>query len=529
MVKICYFQCQKCKEIRTFPLKTLASFDGKSMYRRTEKQLEFVEFNLPFGGELLASNRWVKMSRMIPWHQFENDYCTNLSNSGQGPPAFSVRMALAALIIKERLGQSDEECVEQILENPYLQFFCGLKTFTTDPPFHPTMFVHFRKRFPVDVVNRINEIIVKKAVEVIGKDDDQGPGKGSGKGSDKIVEAKPEKMNQGKLLMDATCIPADITFPTDMKLLNRAREKTEAIIDVLHKSRGKGHKKPRTYRVKARKAYLSIAKSKKVRKAKLRKALRSQLCFIKRNLKSIDKLTEVVLLTVLSKKQYRDLMVIGELYRQQQWMYDHRSNRIDDRIVSISQPHVRPIKRGKAGSDTEFGAKLSVSLVNGFSFVDRTGWDNFNESGDLVGQVEAYKRRFGFYPESVHVDKIYRTQNNRRYCKLRGIRLSGPRLGRPPKLTPENAERLKAEAQIARQDEIDRIPIEGKFGQGKRKYGIGRLMTKLAETSETAISICFLVMNLERWLSAILLRLIFKEQKIVVGMKNYIFLSPQRL
>ena len=102
------------------------------MYRRTEKQREFVEFNFPFGGKLLSSNRWVKMSQLIPWHQFEDEYCCNLSKSGQGPPAFSVRMALAALIIKERFGLSDKECVEQIHENPYLQYFCGLKQFTTD-------------------------------------------------------------------------------------------------------------------------------------------------------------------------------------------------------------------------------------------------------------------------------------------------------------------------------------------------------------------------------------------------------------
>ena len=510
-------------------LKTFAPFGGKFMYRRTEKQLQFVEFDLPFGGELLASNRWVRLSQMVPWHEFENDYCTNLSNSGQGPPAFSVRMALAALIIKERLGLSDEESVEQITENPYLQYFCGLKQFTTKAPFHPTMYVHFRKRFPVDVLNDLNEVIVKKAVKNTRKDNDKGPGKGVGKRGGKEEEPEPDKTNQGKLLMDATCVPADITFPTDLKLLNTAREKTEAIIDILHKSRGKGHKKPRTYRIKARKAWLAIAKSKKIRKAKLRKSLRSQLCFINRNLKSIGKLSKVVPLTVLGRRQYRDLLVINELYRQQQWMYDHRSKRIDNRIVSISQPHVRPIKRGKAGSDTEFGAKLSVSLVDGFAFVDRTSWDNFNESGDLQGQVEAFKRRYGFYPESVHADKIYRSRGNRRYCKSKGIRLSGPRLGRPPKVTPENVDRLKAEAKQARQDEIDRIPIEGKFGQGKRKYGIGRLMTKLAETSETAISLCFLVMNLERWLAAIFLRLFFKEQIWMFEPKIYTLMVPRRI
>ena len=76
--------------------------------------------------------------------------------------------------------------------------------------------------------------------------------------------------------------------------------------------------------------------------------------------------------------------------------------------MSINKPHVRPIKRGKAGADVEFGAKVSASVVDGFVFVDRISWNNFNESTDLIDQIEAYKNRFGHFPESVHADKIYR-------------------------------------------------------------------------------------------------------------------------
>lgn len=485
--------------------KNLAPTDAKIMYKHTEKQIQFDGFQLPFSGKLSADNRWVRLSQMIPWHQFEDEYCATLSKKGQGPPAFSVRMALAALIIKERLRLSDEECVEQIRENPYLQLFCGLKEFSNKAPFHPTMYVHFRKRFPADVLNRINEAIVEKAVQKSNKDDNKNPSDGG--------SSEQNPSNKGKLLMDATCAPADITFPTDIKLLNAAREKSEKIIDVLHQSRGKGHKKPRSYRIKARKAYLAVAKSKRLSDNKLRKALRSQLGYLQRNLKSIDKLSKTTTLSVLSRKQYCDLLVISEVYRQQQLMYNQRSRRIDDRIVSISQPHVRPIKRGKAGNDTEFGAKLSVSMVDGYAFVDRTSFNNFNECNELQDQVNAYKRRFGAYPKSVHADRIYRTRDNLRFCNKHGIRLSGPRLGRPPKMTPENATRLKAEIDIARKDERDRIPIEGKFGQAKRKFGINRVMTKLASTTETAIALCFLVMNLEKWLTAIFLFLFFKEQK----------------
>jgi hypothetical protein len=179
-------------------------------------------------------------------------------------------------------------------------------------------------------------------------------------------------------------------------------------------------------------------------------------------------------------------------------MYDHRVSRIDDRIVSVSQPHVRPIKRGKAGASTEFGAKVSASLVNGFSFVDRISWDAYNEAGDLIDQIEAYRKRFGYYPSSVHADQIYRTRGNRKYCTEHGIRLSGPPLGRPSSQIEKRRE-IKLQA---RQDELDRIPIEGKFGQGKRRFSLARIMCKLALTSETAITIAFVVMNLEKWLKS---------------------------
>ncbi len=171
-------------------------------------------------------------------------------------------------------------------------------------------------------------------------------------------------------------------------------------------------------------------------------------------------------------------------------MYENESNRIDDRIVSISQPHIRPIVRGKAGKSVEFGAKLSVSCFEQYVFLDHLSWDNFNESGDLKRQVEAYKKFTGYYPTSVHVDRIYRTRDNRAWCKERGIRISGPPLGRPPKNISKETKKQ------AQDDERFRNAIEGKFGQAKRRYSLDCIMSKLASTSETSIAITFLVINL---------------------------------
>ena len=474
------------------------------MYKHNAKQLEFEQFSLPFNGGLRSDNRWVKIAKFIPWEEFEMLYSKSLSGSQMGSPALSVRIAIGALIIKERLGTSDEETVEQIRENPYLQYFLGFKQYKDEAPFHPTMFVHFRKRIGKKTLAKINEAITKKAFaqaikaleKKAGNDKDDEPGPDDGPGA-------PVSKNKGKLLVDATCTPADITFPTDLKILNTAREKSEEVIDILHRPLKGKQSKPRTYRRKARKEFLSVAKSKKLSKSKRRKAIRKQLGYLRRNLKNIEKQSRQSSLTKLNRKQYKNLLVIHEVYRQQKWMFDHRENRIADRIVSISQPHVRPIKRGKANAATEFGAKISASLVDGFAFVDRISWDAYNEAGDLKKQIEIYHNRFGFYPQSVHADKIYRNRDNRKFCKKHGIRLSGPALGRPPK-------QIDSQLQLqARQDELDRIPIEGKFGQAKRRFSLSKIMCKLAQTSETAIAVTFIVLNIERWLKAILFCLFF--------------------
>ena len=284
-----------------------------------------------------------------------------------------------------------------------------------------------------------------------------------------------------------------------MKLLNEVRKHTEKVIDYLYKTLNEISKKPRTYRKIARKNYLSVAKCRRPKRKQIRKAIKKQLQYIRRNLSHIDKLiNEGASLETLSRRQHKKLLVAAEIYRQQLSMYENKSKRIDDRIVSLSQPHIRPIMRGKARQTTEFGAKIVVSCIEKYVLLDKISWDNFNESGDLKSQIEKYKELTGFYPESVHVDKIYRSQSNRKWCKERGIRLSGPPLGRPPK---NISKETKIQAKI---DENIRNRIEAKFGQAKRRYTLNLVMSKLPQTSETSIAITFLVMNLSAVLRQII-------------------------
>ena len=195
------------------------------MYRPASKATpQQGEFKLPFQGKLSAQNRWVILSELIPWSEFEGEYA-QLFSGEMGAPAKSFRMALGALIIKEKLGISDRETVEQIKENPYLQYFIGLEEYSEDPPFEASMLVHFRQRIQVNLVKRVNQRVVQKNQERISEVTQENSTE-----EKKVSEQK----NRGKLIIDATCAPADITYPTDLKILNAAREKTESIIDILH-------------------------------------------------------------------------------------------------------------------------------------------------------------------------------------------------------------------------------------------------------------------------------------------------------
>ena len=471
------------------------------MYNHSEYQMILPEdFFLPFGGKLNRHNRWVKLAYLIPWWKAEDEYKEQLKDLTQGAHAYSVRMALGALIIKERLGTSDEETVEQITENPYLQYLLGLPEFQEKPPFHSSTLTHFRKRISSEMIQKVNEWIVQEASKSSDDDDNNEPPNNDNpldeaskkrSSADQKTGEEP-RYHQGKLLIDATCAPVEIAYPTDLKLLNESREKLEKMIDTLHATLPSKQKKPRTYRKTARKAYLSLAKQKKPGKQKLRKGIKKQLNYVKRDLGHIHNLVEQTGLTPLNKRQYRDLLVIQELHRQQRQMFQSKSHRIEDRIVSISQPHVRPIVRGKVRTNVEFGAKLSLVMKDGWAFLDNLQWDAYHEGTDLKRAILTYKARFGYYPEAVLADKIYLTRENRRFCKDLGIRLSGPRLGRPPK--QENKEQKR----MAYQDACERNAIEGKFGEGKRIYGLGLIRARLKETSETTIALQILNLNISK-------------------------------
>ncbi len=173
-------------------------------------------------------------------------------------------------------------------------------------------------------------------------------------------------------------------------------------------------------------------------------------------------------------------------------MYENNVHTVPNRIVSISQPYIRPIVRGKSAGSVEFGTKLDLNIdENGMTRLEKLSFDAYNESDVLIGVIEQYCGRTGHYPKRVLADKTYRNRENLTFCRLHGIRLSGPFLGR-----------LKKDAVIDKKkeyaDNVDCVEVERSFSLAKRCYGLGRIMAKLDVTTRSSIALSILVMNVAR-------------------------------
>jgi IS5 family transposase len=432
----------------------------------SQKQLTLTGFETPFSQKLDQNNRWVILADKIPWDELAGIYLKRFSIKATGRPPLSPRVAIGSIIIKHMCNLDDRETVFQISENMYMQYFLGYSSFCPEPPFDPSLFVEFRKRLGDEVIAEMNERIISLSEQRNNNDDD----------------STEDGQNKGTVIMDATACPQDIAYPTDLNLLSEAREISERLIDTIYHPMI-DDKKPRTYRKIARKEYLQTAQKRSPQRKTIRKAVGKQLRYLRRNLQSIDQLLDKRQVFPLDHKGQKYLMVINTLYQQQMEMYQEKKHRVADRIVSIHQPHVRPIVRGKLKAKVEFGSKIHVSLTNGFAYLDTISWNAFSESSAMMEYIEQYKERFGYYPEKVLADQVYCTRKNRERLKELEIRLLAKPLGRP-----------KAVADHVSPGQ--RNPIEGKFGQAKNGYGMNRIRARLRNTSQSWIASIIMVLNL---------------------------------
>jgi len=464
------------------------------MYQRGNRsQMTIEDFIVPFGGKLDACNRWVKMAELMPWDMIEDIYAKTFKDSNtDGRPPIPARIAFGALYIKENEGFPQERTMQHIAENVYMQYFLGLTEFNPQPLFDSSMLSRMAARFTKEDMKKINEELYRRSrPEKEAPPDDEPPSGGVGS-------------NSGKLILDATAAPADIRYPTDLSLLNECREGTEKIIDGLwEKTSRKGHKTSYS-RKKARKGYLKIAKQRKPRKKQVRQAVREQLECVEKNVSSLENILTTIGAETFGLHNWAKLETIREISRQQRYHYDNPGAQIPNRIVSVRQPHIRPIVRGKARAAVEFGQKISFSVVDGFTFIENQSWNNFAEGSTLKASAEEYRKRHGVYPEAILADKAYRSRENINFCKERGIRLSGPRLGRP------KASEIEPDKEQAYHDSCQRNMVEGRIGINKRRYGLDLIYARLEVTGDIEVAMNVLCMNVAHIIRASL-RLFYRK------------------
>ena len=327
----------------------------------------------------------------------------------------------------------------------------------------------FRKRITPDMISEINDYVIER-----NKNDDDQDNNPFDESGESDTSNEEDKSNEGMLILDATCVPSDIRFPTDVSLLNESREHLEKIIDEQHEKGLTNSTKPRTYRKIAHKEYMRFVRNRRPTRKLIQSTIKKQLGYIRRDLEAIKTYgTEN-----LSPKALEEFEVIHKLYEQQKYMHENKTHKVDNRIVSIHQPWVRPIVRGKATANVEFEAKVSLSVHKGYLRIEHLNWDAYNESTTLQETVELYKKQTGIYPQRILADKIYRTRNNLQYCKKYNIRMNGPKLGRPPK----DKELYAQQCYDERKESGERNEVEGKFGTAKRCYGLDRLTSRLQNT-----------------------------------------------
>lgn len=440
---------------------------------------------------LPKTNRWVQMGDALPWGEYEKVYNERLKNDRVGASNRPGRMVIAALIIKHKLSLSDEETILTIQENPYMQYMCGLTEYSDQPIFDPSLFTTIRKRITIEDVNALTLELAKKAQQKKDKDDNDEDNTFSGKTQPTDVKA------------DATCADAEVRYPTDIDLIEDGSKYIDRMIDKVCGIK-KIRKPAGVERNRIRAIYLNVIKRKHKGSKLVKDALTRMLPLLYRDILTLLNLIGVDDETYgrFNCTQKRTIQAVIEMYHQQEEMLREGKHTCENRIVSIHQPHVRPIVRGKAKAKVEFGAKIGVSIVSGYSFIDHHSWDAYNEASDLTVHIEKYKERFGCEPKRFFGDKIYLNRENRRILKEKEIQIMGRPLGRPPKNpTQEQIERERIGVSL-------RNEAEAQFGTGKRTYRANNIRAKLPQTAECWTAMCYFVKNLAKFMRELCLVLI---------------------
>jgi transposase, IS5 family len=357
---------------------------------------------------LNPTNRWIQLAHILPWSDLIETFNQKIKTI-EMTIEFNSRVIIGTLIIKEKLQLSDEETIQIISENPYMQYFLGLEFYRPEAMLSLLSLIEFSENVDKEVFDELKTYIFSKAktnltLEKTSKNSDK-------QGNLKIVQTEAEQY---------------MKFPIDLELVNAAREQTEDIIDFLYDLvRNELPVKPRTYRKVTTQRLNAFLKSGDKSISEARKMLRVLLNCLNRNILYIDNILDMLPLEFPINHSYqKQLWIIRTLFEQQKQMYDDNIFNCEEQIIDLNKPELRPVKQEIQGKKIEFGSQLRLTLLDGITLNKAVNASLANiDNDELIMQAETYRLLVGKYPERIEADKSYTSVASKKWCKKNGIRL----------------------------------------------------------------------------------------------------------
>jgi len=446
------------------------------MYTKEPKEYQYGLFQdkllTPF---LDKNNELLKIAKAIDWNSL-SDKLSQFYCPDNGRPTKSSRAKIGLLIFKHLYRSSDEETINTLKCNIYLQYLCNISIEKANGFCDPTTLVKFRKKIGLEGIKIIEEEVFQAL--------------------------KRAKLLKGrKLICDTTVVPSNIAYPTDVSLLEKVRQKAVKYLETAKKF---GAKTYRTYKRIAKKVFVQYQKirhhtiksrrrtQKKIRQFAERnvKQLKEVVTAIKRNARNLCDSTSLSLERARARfiKDIQNFLSTAiSILAQQRDIY--KGLAVEERIVSLHQPHIRPMVRGKYPVEVEFGPKTLLSCKNKFLFLDNLQFNNISDTHLLDIAIKGYKVRFGHTPTQLTTDKGFWSPHNQSLSEKYGI----------SKIAIENkgkSSHLRDKPFRKRLYKL-RCSIEAKISLAKRKFGLNRILYNIPNGEEIWIRLGLIAMNLK--------------------------------
>jgi len=268
----------------------------------------------------------VKLAKTVSW-SFIEAKCGEVYTDGPGMPPLPTRLMAGLAILKHTFDLADEELCARWIENPYFQYFCGEEFFLHELPFDRSSLTRWRQRMGEERVAALLQESLSVAI--------------------RTGAMRPEDTR--RVVIDTTVQPKAVMFPTDAKLLHRAREK------LVNLARKTGLELRQSY---ARVGKFALIKHQRYAHAKqfkrANRALRTLRTYLGRTIRDIAR--QIAGEDDLAAIFKRPLHLAGRVLNQRQ----HQRGK---KVYSLHAPEVECIGKGKAHAPYEFGVKVSVATT----------------------------------------------------------------------------------------------------------------------------------------------------------------------